>query len=264
MRGLGLLFLAIGCEAPTGELLPPGPLPPPNPPPAMPQPDAGRTPRPTSPDASMPATQLPAQILPAVVDFGRVSVGESGRAQLLAINPNRDSAVRVSIVSDLNDFIEVSTLSLSVAPGDGAAFELRFTPEVEGPHTGELLVDACADDECFVQVLLFGIGVDATPNPDAGTPNPCSNTGPCPGQITLGPVPVGTTAIWNLFCSCPQASEYSIAEIDPPVDGASLRRPDQQRLFLTFAPPTAGEFATNIIFREDQSQLVVPLVLIAE
>ena len=257
MRWLGLL-LAFGCEAPTGLLLTP---PPPPPPPKMPVFDAGMRPRPR--DAGVTET-LPAQLFPEVVDFGSVVVGEVGYGRLNALNPNLYDSVRVTIISEPPSYFSVRPQYQLISPNSSEFFELGFIPTHAGTYVFDLEVDTCSNDGCITNVPMTGNGIEEMPRPDAGPISTCGNTGPCPTQLVFGPVPVGTEALWNFYCSCPESANFSSAQIDPPIEGASIRRVDAERLFLSFVPVTAGEFTTNVVFRENEEQLIVPLLLIAE
>jgi hypothetical protein len=205
---------------------------------------------------------LPAEVSPLALDFGPAVVGVYRDLGIYVFNPN-EQQIRVAVLDGLPPFFSASPDTLFLPDRNGDQIEVGFLPQQVGEHTALLQIQTC-DRGCIAEVELRGFGVEEQePRPDAGA-NPCGNTGPCPSSLTFGPVPVGSTAAWNFICSCPEAEDFDTVALDPPVEGASMRRSRTMRLFLEFAPVAAGEFQTNVVLSSATGQLVVPILLLAE
>jgi WD40 repeat protein len=101
-----------------------------------------------------------------IIDFGKVVVGLS-RDSLQAATIRNIGSVAITITgaepggTDASDFTTLSAPALTLAPGDTARVDLRFTPGAIGPRTGHIIVSYEGGPPATV--TLVGEGVDAVP-----------------------------------------------------------------------------------------------------
>lgn len=129
------------------------------------------------------------------LDFGSVSVGRTGRASYtFKVLESSDTSAQVTISSPSSPFAltDLSSYSLTLAPGQSITFTVTFTPPQAREYSGQFTITASGGYPVQVRtttVSLRGRGVaPSTPPPTEFPPTP---TAPVPTEP--GPSVTGTT-----------------------------------------------------------------------
>ena len=129
------------------------------------------------------------------LDFGSVSVGQTGRARYtFKVLESSDTSAQVTISSPSSPFglTDLSSHSLTLAPGQSITFTVTFTPPQAREYTGQFTITASGGYPVQVRtttVSLRGRGV--APSAPPPTEFPATPTAPVP--TGPGPSVMGTT-----------------------------------------------------------------------
>lgn len=100
-------------------------------------------------------------VTPATVNFGDVSVGQTGNSSILIENQGQAALNVTSIASNNNRFTATQTGPFTIPVGGSQTVDLSFSPTQTGVQNGTLTVSSNDPDEAQVAITLSGNGVEA-------------------------------------------------------------------------------------------------------
>jgi Domain of unknown function (DUF4082)/Abnormal spindle-like microcephaly-assoc'd, ASPM-SPD-2-Hydin len=197
--------------------------------------------------------------VPASISFGNVTLGVSN-TQTLTVRDSGNANLIVSQATIVGTGFSMSgpTLPVTVAPGQSAAFTVRYAPGTAGSSTGTMSIGSNAPQSPLV-VPLSGAGVSQSLQLSA---NPSSLAFGNVTEGTSGKESVTLTNTGNAAVSVskltPSGTYFSVGGLVTPVTLA----PGQTASFsAVFAPTTTGTFTGSISVASTatNSPLSIPL-----
>ena len=112
-------------------------------------------------------TQPELQVRQTSLDWGELTVGQSGTRTITLVNPGTDELI-LTLASD-NTLFALSNDALTIAPGDSATVIITLAPTTAGSIAGNITIASNATTNGQAQVTLSGSAVDAVQPPDTPT-----------------------------------------------------------------------------------------------
>jgi hypothetical protein len=201
-----------------------------------------------SPGSSLPPTggtgQQQISVVPVSVGFGSVTVGTTNTQTVTVGNPGTANlSISQATVSGSGFALSGLTLPLTVAPGNSAAFTVKFAPTAAGSVIGSLTLVSNAPTSPTI-IPLRGTGVTVSVQL-AASPTSLSY-----GNVNLGTTSSKTVTLTNSGNSSVSISQLSVSGAGFTASGLTVPSslsPGQSTTFsVNFAPTAAGSVSGNV------------------
>jgi len=194
-------------------------------------------------------------VSPTALDFGDVSLEDHASLELIVSNSGPVPLI-VSDVWSPHPYFSPAVPSLTVAPGTSEPLEVVFTPSVEGPIAGTLVLTSNDIAQPVVTVPMEGVGIA----PDISLPVSSLSF----GTVWLGsegmlPLPIDNLGVGSLIVSSITSDAVEIT-----VSPASLTVPGTAGdvVQVTFAPSSNGPVAATLsIASNDPDEPIVEVAV---
>ncbi len=207
-------------------------------------------------------------VTPATVDFGQITIGESGSATVvLAFDGDGDVIVEsVGMGTGSSTFVigSVASVPTTITADNDLIVELLFSPAREQDYEGKLVITTDHYEATEIEVPLMGEGVgEAGAGPDISV---------SPNSIDFGLVDVGVAESRTLSVSNIGSEAFFLTQISvdhPGLDwDADFTMPlefdpgESREVTVEWAPSAIGVLEAELTFESDvpgEERLVVPI-----
>jgi hypothetical protein len=187
--------------------------------------------------------------------FGDVEVGSSATASVAIQNVGNTTLniTGISLAGTNTDFALTGTLPTSIAAGNQALVEVRYSPSATGLDTETLTVNSNDPDEASLTVAVSGNGIASTGSPDINLPSTV---------IAFGNVDVGSTAretldIQNVGTDVLTVNSLGVTGStdfvlsNPPATPFTIAAGRQVRVKVEYKPSAAGAASATVNIGSD-------------